>query len=233
MIVAGHQPQYMPYIGFFNKISKADVFVFVDNIQFTRKTWQQRTLIKSDNKPMYLTIPVKKHGKFDQLINEVEIIDNGWRKKHWKSICLSYGKTPYFHLYKDALEEFYNKEWPLLNDFCSALLRYFIDAIGIKFEKIYTGTELNIHGEKTDLLLDICKKTGCNTYLSGEGALAYVNEEKFKKAGLSHIFNEYTPNPYSQYGKQFIDGMAIIDVMFMNGPKTIDVIKGNTDVYRH
>jgi len=226
MIVAGHQPQYMPYLGFFNKISKADVFVFVDNIQFTRKTWQQRTLIKSDNKPVYLTIPVKKHGKFDQLINEVEIIDDGWRKKHWKSIALSYGKTPYFHLYKDALEDFYNKEWLLLNDFCSALVSYLIDAIGIKFKNIYTSSQLNVTGKKTDLLLDICRKTGCDTYLSGSGSKAYVEEEKFKEAGLNHIFNEYMPMTYSQYGEPFIEGMAIIDVMFMYGPKTIDVIKG-------
>ena len=226
MIVAGHQPQYMPYLGFFNKISKADVFVFVDNIQFTRKTWQQRTLIKSDNKPIYLTIPVKKHGKFDQLINEVEIIDDGWRKKHWKSICLSYSKTPYFNLYKGALEEFYNKEWFLLNDFCSALLRYLIDSIGIKFKKIYRSSELNITGEKTDLLIDICQKTGCDTYLSGIGSKNYVEEGKFKEVGLTHIINDYKPIQYAQYGRPFIDGMAIIDVMFMYGPKTIDVIKG-------
>ncbi|GAI76683.1 unnamed protein product [marine sediment metagenome] len=73
MIVVGHQPQYLPYIGFFNKISKADVFVFADNVQFNKKSWQQRTLIKSNNKPIYLTIPVRKKGRFTQLINEVEI----------------------------------------------------------------------------------------------------------------------------------------------------------------
>jgi hypothetical protein len=227
MIVAGHQPQYLPYIGFFNKIAKADIFVLVDNIQFTRKTWQQRTLIKSDNKPVYLTIPVKKHGKFGQWINEVEIIDDGWRKKHWKSISLSYNKTPYFHLYKVDLEAFYKKEWLLLNDFCSALLRYLINAIGLKFKKIYTSTELNITGEKTDLLIDICRKAGCDTYLSGSGARAYVQEEKFKAAGLNHVINDYTPIPYTQYGSQFLEGMAIIDVMFMYGPKTMDVIKGD------
>jgi len=73
VIVVGHQPQYLPYIGFFNKISKADVFVFADNVQFNKKSWQQRTLIKSNNKPIYLTIPVRKKGRFTQLINEVEI----------------------------------------------------------------------------------------------------------------------------------------------------------------
>src|ERR1035438_5767651 len=111
MVVAGHQPQYIPYVGFFNKISHADVFVFVDNIQFNRKSWQQRTLIKSNNSSIYLTIPVSKKRKDDQLINEVEIIDDGWRNKHWRSILLSYGKTPFFNLYKDELESFYKKEW--------------------------------------------------------------------------------------------------------------------------
>jgi hypothetical protein len=225
MIVVGHQPQYIPYFGFFNKISKADVFVFVDNIQFNRKSWQQRTLIKSDNSPVYLTIPVSKKGKYDQLINEVEIIDDGWRKKHWKSIQLSYSKTPYFDLYKEGLESFYNNQWQYLSDFTIALTRFLIDAIGIRFARIEIGSELGLSGEKTDLLLDICRKTGCDTYVSGMGAKSYVEEMKFKEANLFHMFNEYAPKQYTQYGHSFLDGMGIIDVMFMYGPKTIDVIK--------
>lgn len=227
MIVAGHGPQYIPYMGFFNKISKADVFVFVDNIQFNRKSWQQRTLIKSNSSSIYLTIPVSKKGKYDQLINEVEIIDDGWRRKHWKSILLSYSKTPYFDLYKDDLESFYNREWKYLSDFTINLTKYLIDAIGIKFNKIELGSQLGIIGEKTDLLIDICRKTGCDTYMSGMGAKSYLEEKKFIEAHLNHIFNEFVSRQYSQYGNSFLDGMGIIDVMFMYGPKTIELIKTN------
>jgi hypothetical protein len=227
MIVVGHQPQYIPYIAFFNKISKADVFVFVDNIQFNRKSWQQRTLIRCNNAPLYLTIPVSKKGKYDQLINEVEIIDDGWRKKHWKTIYLSYHKTPYFDLYKNDLEYFYSREWKYLSDFTSNLIKYFIDAIGIEFKKIYTGSELGIIGEKTNLLIDICRKTGCNTYLSGSGAKAYVDEQLLRDNNLKHVFNEFIPVTYKHYGNSSIDGLGIIDVMFMHGPKTIDIIKGH------
>jgi hypothetical protein len=227
MIVVGHQPQYIPYLGFFNKIAKADIFVFADNLQFNRKSWQQRTLIKSNNQALYLTIPVLKKGKYEQLINEVEIIDNGWRNKHWKTIYLSYHKTPYFDVYKNDLESFYNREWKYLSEFTINLIRYFIDALGIKLKNIFTGTELGISGEKTDLLKDICDKTGCDTYLSGSGAKVYVDEQSFRDSNLNHLFNEFNLVPYKQYGNSFIDGMGIIDAMFMHGPKTIDIVKGN------
>lgn len=226
MIVAGHQPQYIPYLGFFNKVSQADVFVFVDNVQFNRKSWQQRTLIKSDDNPIYLTIPVNKKGKYYQLINEVEIIDDGWRKKHWRSISLSYKKTPFFHLYSEALEAFYDTEWNLLSDFTIGLTKYLMGAIGLEFARIEIGSALGITGEKTDLLVDICRKTGCDTYLSGSGAKDYFEPERFQEAGLNHIFNDYHPRKYMQYGGPFLDGMAIIDALFMYGPKTIDVVTG-------
>lgn len=226
MMVVGHQPQYIPYIAFFNKISKADVFVLVDSVQFNRKSWQQRTLIKHNDSELCLTVPVLKKGRFDQLINEVEIIDNGWRKKHWKSIYLSYHKAPYFDLYKDELECFYNREWRYLSEFTSALIMWAIDAIGIKLKTITTSSELGARGEKTELLLDICRKTGCNTYLSGSGAKAYVDEDLFAANHLSHIFNEFDLRPYKQAGSTFLGGMGIIDVMFMFGPQTIDIIRG-------
>lgn len=224
MIVAGHQPQYIPHIGFFNKISKADVFVIVDNVQFSRKSWQQRTLIKRDDKELCLTIPALKKGKAEQLINQVEILNDGWQRKHWKSICLAYEKSPYFYMYKDDLESFYTREWTMLAEFTEALLRYFIDAIGIKFKAIYLGSQLGIQGEKTSLLIDICIKTGCDTYLSGSGAKAYLDEQLFLESHLEHRFNEFTPVPYKQHGHSFLPGMGIIDAMFMYGPNTIDLI---------
>jgi hypothetical protein len=216
----------MPYIGFFNKISKADVFVVVDNVQFNRKSWQQRTLIKCNNAPLFLTIPVLKKGRGDQSINDVEIIDDGWRNKHWKSLFLSYHKTPYFGLYQKELEDFYNHEWKRLSDFTIAMTMFLIDAIGIKFHETCIGSELGITGEKTNLLVDICQRTGCDTYLSGAGARDYVEEDILRGAGLSHIFNEFMPIRYNQYGREFLDGMAIIDAMFMYGPKTLELIKG-------
>ena len=226
MTVCGHQPQYIPYLGYFNKVSQADVFVFVDNVQFNRKSWQQRTLLKSNNEPLYLTIPVLKKGKRDQLIQEVEIIDDGWRKKHWRSIFLSYNKTPYFDLYKSDLESLYEREWKLLADFTISLTTYLMTAIGIRFSKIYKGSELGIQGAKTGLLVDICRKTGCDTYLSGAGAHDYFDERVFAEAGLTHKFNDYVPKRYNQYGQGFLDGMGVLDAMFMYGPGTRDLVKG-------
>ncbi len=224
MIVVGHQPQYFPYIGFFNKISKGDIFVFADNIQFNSKSWQQRTLIKRDNNPLLLTIPVRKKGHYIQDINKVEIIDDGWRRKHWASIKLAYQKSPYFDLYRDELEEFYNFKWTLLSDFNIQTTLYFIEKLDIKFKKILKGSELNIEGNKTDLLIDICKKTNCDTYISGEGAKNYFEPLKFEEAGLKHIFIENKNIPYKQLGDTFLGGMAIIDLLSMYGPEAAKLI---------
>lgn len=225
MIVVGHQPQYIPYLGFFNKVSKADIFVFVDNVQFNRKSWQQRTLIKYNSKPLYLTIPVKKKGKRAQKINEVEIIDGVWSKKHWKSICLAYSKTPYFEAYRKGLEEIYGRHWDKLADFTIVLTNHLMDVIGIKHKVRYLGSGLGISGEKTNLLVDICKKTSCDTYLSGEGAKAYLDESQFQQNCLKHIFNDFRPAQYHQQGNGFLGGMGIIDVLFMSGPDTLNIIK--------
>lgn len=225
MIVVGHQPQYIPHLGFFNKASKADTFVFVDNVQFNRKSWQQRTLIKYGSRPLYLTIPVQKKGRYLQKINEVEIIDGAWKRKHWQSICLAYSKTPYFEVYRKDLEMLYARQWCRLADLTITLINYLMDVIGIKHKVKYLGSELRIEGEKTKLLIDICRKTGCDTYLSGEGGRAYIDELQFKQNNLKHIFNNFQPIEYNQYGDNFLEGMGIIDVLFMYGPDTLGVIK--------
>jgi hypothetical protein len=225
MKVVGHQPQYFPYIGFFNKISQGEIFVYADNIQFNSKSWQQRTLIKRDEKELMLTIPVKKKGNYIQNINEVEIIDDGWRRKHWTSIKLAYKKSPYFEFYMKDLEDFYNFKWALLSDFNIQTTNYFIDKLGIKFKKILKGSDIKITGNKTDLLIDICKKTNCDTYISGEGAKVYFDQTKFDNAGLNHIFINNKLIEYNQLGTTFLPGMAIIDILFMYGPESFKFLK--------
>ena len=97
MIVAGHQPEFIPYMGFFSKISKADVFVIVDHIQFNKKYFQNRNKIKTREGWMWLTVPVITKGRFEQKIREVEINNSlNWQRKHWASITLNYQKAPFF-----------------------------------------------------------------------------------------------------------------------------------------
>lgn len=228
MIVVGHQPQYIPHIAYFQKIAQGKILVYIDNVQFSKQSWQQRTLIKSTNRPLFLTIPVKKSGRSSQNINQTIIIDDGWRKKHWKSITMSYSKTPFFLLYSDQLEEIYSKEWVILSDFTVTLTQFLIKQIGLEFEEVYLGSTLGIEGTKTDLLIDICKKTGSKIFLSGLGAKAYVDEQKFLDAQLSHQFCKQFSTTYQQYGNNFLGGMAAIDALFMYGPNTINLIRGQS-----
>ena len=172
-----------------------------------------------------LTIPVKKKGRYIQNINKVEIIDDGWRRKHWASIKLAYQKAPYFELYSRELEEFYNTKWTLLSDFNIQTTLYFIEKLNIKLNKILKGSELNIGGNKTDLLMDICRKTNCDTYISGEGAKVYFEPHKFEDAGFAHLFVDNKNIKYNQLGNDFINGIAIIELLFMYGNEAGNMIQ--------
>ncbi len=198
MIVAGHQPEFIPYLGFFSKISKADLFVIVDHIQFNKKYFQNRNKIKTREGWMWLTVPVITKGRFEQKICEVEINNSlNWQRKHWASITLNYQKAPFFKEHSGFFEEVYSKEWRLLSEFNEAFIRYILGQLELDVD-VLKSSELGVTGQKTDLLIDICKKTGADTYLQGSGGRDYVEVEKFQDAGLNVVFHEFEHPTYPQ-----------------------------------
>ena len=217
MIVVGHQPQYLPYIGIFNKIAKADKFVFVENIQLNKKSWQNRTLIKMKKGGIcYLIIPVYSKGNFFQNIKDVKIVKNNWRKKHLKTIEQNYNNCIGFNDVFPKIIECYNRNSEFLVDLTIPLMETIMKILNINIP-IFYASQLNIHGRKTELLVDICKKTKCNTYLSGQGAKNYFNPIVFEKNNLNHKFNIFQHPKYTQLGGDFVEGIAIIDLIFNEG----------------
>lgn len=195
-----HQPQYLPWLGYFDKIDKSDVFIFLDDVQYKKNEWQNRNRIKISGGWQYITVPVK--YKFGQFINEV-VIDNSknWEKNHWNAIVTNYNKARYFRKYCDFFEDVYKREWNYLVDINIFLIEGIIKFLGIKTiygdgKTIYgdertmlkKSSEMNIKEEKTERLLSICKKNGADTYLSGVGAKEYIEEEKFEREGLKLLF---------------------------------------------
>jgi hypothetical protein len=233
MILVGHQPEYLPYIGFFHKASKADKFIFVDHVQFLKKSFQNRNRIRVApglNGWSWLTVPVITKGKRFQRINEVEI-DNStqWGKKHWKTIYLNYKKAPFFNNYKDFFEEIYSKKWNKLQDLNEKIICYLFEKLEIKIS-IFRSSDYDFKGAKTDLLIEMCKKIGADTYLSGAGAREsdYVEIEKFKNNKLFHIFSDFNHPVYPQrfMNTGFLPCMSVIDLLFNCGEKSINIIKG-------
>ena len=226
IFIAWHQPHYLPWIGYFNKIYQADKFCLVDSIQFNKKWFQNRNSIRTNTGETLLTVPVKTKGKYHQKISEVEI-DNSlpWRHKHWKTISLAYKKAPYFTTYAPFFEEVYAREWIMLVDLNEYIIKGMLEFFGIKKEIMRTS-HFQPQGMKTDLLIDICKKTGSDGYLSGTGAAhSYIVEKKFEEAGLLHTFQTFEHPVYFQIHKGFVPRMAAIDLLFNCGPKSAPIIK--------
>lgn len=228
MILSGHQPNYWPYPGLIGKIIKSDTFIYVTNVQFEKKSWQKRNRIRTDKGWMYIQVPTITKGKFDQKISEVEI-DNttDWCEKTKKTISLLYGKAPYFKKYYEFVDEIYSKQWNKLMDLDICIMNYILEELDVKTRILYDKDYI-FSGKKTDMLVDMCKKTGCDTYLSNLGSSAYVDINSFTNAGLNHKYINYIGTDYKQQYRGFEPGLSILDMLMNCGrEQTIDIISDN------
>ncbi|MDQ7778648.1 MAG: WbqC family protein [Planctomycetota bacterium] len=224
MRVTGHQPNYLPYIGFFHKIATADVYVIVDNTQFVKRGpfgWIHRNRIRTDAPEgwSWLTVPVLTKGKFSQSIGETKI-DNGlaWQRKHLKSIEWHYRKAPYFDLYMRFFRSILEKKWETLSDLTTTLIRGIIDLLDLQV-KVLVGSELGITGKGTGLVVDLCRKTGATTYVSGMHGRDYLDESAFAAAGVRLEYQQFAHPVYRQvYADKFVPNLSILDLLMNEGP---------------
>ena len=231
MILSGHQPEYLPYIGFFNKIILCDLFVLVDHVQFVKKDYQNRNRIRTPQGPAWLTIPVKTSGKYHQKINEVEISNSkDFRKKHRNAIYYNYKKSPYFDLLMPFFDNLYSSDINKLVDINEKIIFFILDILNINTPIVRTS-DLIPDGNKTQMLVNMCKQYKCNTYLSGEGALDYVNESVFNEEDLKSRYRMHKTIEYSQMGEGFSPSLSVIDLIFNCGPtKSYEIIKKSGNI---
>ena len=231
MILTAHQPVYLPWLGLFHKIALADEFVFFEDVQYTTKDYVSRNYIKGGNNSILLTIPVYSKNHYEKKISEIEI-NNGenWAKKHWKSIYLNYKNSKYFKEYADFWEDLYSKEWIYLKDLNYEILLWHLEVLGIN-TKVLKMSDYNFNGEKSDLVLDMCKKLNCSCYIFGKLGRDYADIEKFNQNGISLYFQDYKhPTYFQQYPKQgFKPYMAALDLIFNEGPNALDIIMSGND----
>ena len=227
MRIAIHQPQYLPWLGYFDKMDRADVFVLLDDVQYKKNEWQNRNKIRNAESWQWLTVPVV--YDFGRLLSEVKI-DNktGWRTKHLKSIEMNYSRAPYFKGYSGFFEELYGKEWSLLADLNSEMILYLKERLGIK-TRLIKSSELGIKSSATNRLVDICGKLNADVYLSGAGGAEYLDEALFAAAGIKLEYQSYEHPVYKQAFDGFEPNMAVIDLMFMEGDKSLKIIRGGRE----
>jgi len=239
MMVTGHQPNYLPYIGFFHKVSLSETFIIVDLVQYVKRGpfgWINRNRIRTSQGWIWLTVPVKTSGKFYQSIMETEI-DNStdWARKHLKSIERNYQKTPYFNEYFEPLQDIYRKQWGWLAELNEAIIRYIINALGMKV-KIIRASQLGLdyklpgadnknNSSGTDLIIQICRKVNSDSYLHGKHGQDYVDGNKMNQSGVLSYFQDFHHPIYQQSHKPFMPEMSVIDLLFNCGDKSLDIIR--------
>jgi hypothetical protein len=220
------QSSYIPWKGYFDIINDVDVFVFYDDVQYTKNDWRNRNKLKTDQGTSWITIPVGK--RIDRLIYEVEIHDNSWQKKHWNTIKGSYSRTPYFKQYQEFFEYVYlETEWTKLSTLNHFLLEKISkDYLGIQTE-FRDSRKYDAQGEKLERLVDLLIKVEATSYISGPSARRYIDENRFRDAGIELIYKDYTGYPeYTQLFPPFEHAVSILDLLFNCGPAAPDYIWG-------
>lgn len=224
MIVSIHQPQYLPWLGYFDKIRRCDTFVFLDNVQFKKNEWQNRNRIKTEQKWQWLTVPVI--HRFGQKICEVEINNTvRWGKKHLGALMTHYSKTPFFKEYIGFFEKTYTQDWQNLVDINIHVIEYLAEALGLSERTFVRASKYELREEPTERLVDICKQAGGNVYLSGKDGAGYLDSDKFEKENIQVIFQDYEHPRYPQLYGEFEPYMSAIDLLFNCGPESLSLLK--------
>ena len=229
-IVSIHQPNYIPWIGYFYKIFKSDYFVILDVVQYPRgKSFAARNKIKTSNGVTFLTIPVSipkgEEGKVKY--TNVKFADIKWKRKHLKTIEMNYKKTKYFDdifpLFKNIVEPVEN--FTEMNiELIKMVNQYLnIDTIIVKLSKL-----LDEFGQKTQLIIDICKKLDVNVYLSGTGGgKDYNKEDLLNKNEIKLEYSDFQNPTYSQLWGGFESHLSIIDLLFNEGKRSKKIMKNS------
>ena len=225
MIVAVHQPQYLPWLGYFDKIASADVFVLLDNVQYKKNEWQNRNRIKTASGPQWLTVPVS--YRFGQQINEVLVNNNeNWRKKQKQAIITNYRKAAHWQQTSDVLEDIFVRPWQRLADLNIFVVRRLAEILGIA-TPIYVASELPAFPEDPDeRLISIVRHFGADTYLAGSGGHNYMNLDKFAENGIKVSFQDYKHPVYKQLFDGFEPYLSVIDLIFNHGNESLTILRG-------
>ena len=227
MILTAHQPVYLPWLGLFHKIALAETFVYFDQVQYLPKDWMNRNKIRTKSGSIWLTVPVLRKGYRDLKTSEIEINNSiDWQKKHLRSISLNYKKSPYFENYIPFFEDVYSKKWKFLGELNEYMLKWFLDELGIKVNFL-NANDFKFQGEKSSLILNMCKELNASTYIFGVLGKDYADVQEFEKNKIGLIFQNYNHPKYSQLYREFISHMSVIDLLFNHGPKSLEIILSN------
>lgn len=218
MILTAHQPAYLPWLGYFDKMARADIFVYLDRVQYEKNSFINRNRLKSAQGPFWVTVPVLHKGHTSSHIGELRI--NGsvnWKRKHLNGIRQAYGRAPFFQERDPRLEILYAQDHELLTDLCWRQLDFWRAELGIQ-TRLVRLSELGIRSRKSQLVLDLCRHFGARRYLSGTLGRDYLSRDDFQSEGIEIVFQDYRHPTYPQLHGDFEPNLGIID-LWMNSDR--------------
>jgi WbqC-like protein family len=228
MRIAITQPTYLPWLGYFDLIDQVDTFVVLDTVQFEKQSWQQRNRIKTPTGLMWLTVPVEFRGLLGQKIQEVEIRDPAFGRKHLRGIEVNYGRARFFGEYFPQISSILQECSPgtLLVDLNLRLLSWFLEILDIQ-TPVVRASSLAQEGKRTELLANICQKLGASQYVSPLGSAVYLLDEmsSFRACGVEISFQNYTHPEYRQLFPPFASHACVLDLLFNEGERSAEIVR--------
>ncbi|MCK4413386.1 MAG: WbqC family protein [Candidatus Eisenbacteria sp.] len=214
------QSSYIPWKGYFSLIQLVDDFILYDDVQYTHRDWRNRNRIKTRQGPKWLSIPVAVKGRFTQRVRDAEISDPRWARKHWNTICANYARAPFFDEIAARLEPLFEQcgRERGLSAINSRLTRGLAAMLGIT-TRIHDSAGFELHGNRTERLVHLCRQLGATDYLTGPRAADYLDERCFLEAGMRVCWMDYSGYPeYPQlFSPPFIHEISVIDLLMNQG----------------
>lgn len=220
MIIAGHQLNYLPWLGFFDKMIQSDVFIIEDCVQFERQGFTNRNRIKTFQGVKWVTVPVD-HSSLPSPISDVMIANRDkpdWRKQHWSLLKHNYSRAPYWRKFSAFFEKAYSQEWTRLIDLNMHLMRGLMHFLKVH-KPLTLASSLGASGHKSNLILSQCKKLGATKLLLGTGARSYINCQPFERENIEVIFQDFKYPIYPQLFGKFVPNLSAVDYLFWTGGK--------------
>lgn len=223
--IAIMQPTYLPWCGYMRMIKDVDIFVFLDDVQFSKRSWQQRNRIRTSNGELWLTVPVLNKGMIDQKLNEVRIDpESNFFKKHIKTLREAYSKSAFSRDLINGIEALELTKELYLADLNIKLIKWMASYLNITTNTL-RSSELISTGKNAEYLANICEELSLNKYVSAPSSISYIDKsDAFVKKGIEIIYFEYTHPMYSQYRNGFLPNMSCIDLILNEGPNSRNLI---------
>jgi hypothetical protein len=232
-IVAIHQPNFFPWLGYFEKIARSDFFIFLDNVQFpkTGGSWSNRVKLLISGKPNWVTATVDRNYNGTRNINEMyfQTLNSPWQDKMMKSLENCYKRHPYYHEVISVIEPLVrNKETNVAEYNIHAIVQI-AELLKIDLKKIKRSSFIQVQGSSNELLCALTTAVGGRAYMCGGGADGYQDEEIFRARGIKLIYQSFQHPIYSQKdNKDFVPGLSIIDALMNVGPQHVHELLNRT-----